>query len=79
MSPDRGKFQIESYVKRCEADGKIPRADYLEIMEASRDKEKTKFLDLELLTSIRRRCRFNDVSNNYDESIDSWEPQMFKS
>jgi hypothetical protein len=47
MSPDRGKFQIESYVKRCEADGKIPRADYLEIMEASRDKEKTKFLDLE--------------------------------
>jgi hypothetical protein len=30
-SPERNTFQLKNYLERCEADGKEPRADYIEI------------------------------------------------
>jgi hypothetical protein len=41
-SPERNTFQLKSYLERCEADGKEPREDYIELYKGAdrRDMEK---------------------------------------
>jgi hypothetical protein len=33
-SPDRGKFQLETYLARCEKSGKLPNPDYIRLYES---------------------------------------------
>ena len=42
-SPNRHSFQKERYVQRCERDGKLPSADYLEMFEKDLIRHQTKF------------------------------------
>ena len=44
-SPDRGNFQKNAYLKRCEEQGKLPDPDYLGIFDLETTYRESKFLD----------------------------------
>lgn len=44
-SPERHTFQAEQYVKRCEAEGKEPREDYLNLYKSARQQDEENMVD----------------------------------
>ena len=71
-SPGRLSFQKERYIQRCERDGKLPSADYLEMFENDLKRHQTKFdtpesrinnMEYDLLTTdwILDKVRTSDV------------------
>jgi hypothetical protein len=44
-SPERHTFQAESYVKRCEEEGKEPSEDYLNFYKSARQQDEEKMID----------------------------------
>jgi hypothetical protein len=44
-SPERHTFQAEQYVKRCEAEGKEPREDYLNLYKSARQQDEENMID----------------------------------
>jgi hypothetical protein len=44
-SPERHTFQAESYVKRCEEEGKEPSEDYLDLYKSARQQDEEKMVD----------------------------------
>lgn len=44
-SPERHTFQAEQYVKRCEAEGKEPNEDYLNLYKSARQQDEENMVD----------------------------------
>ena len=76
-SPERNTFQLKNYLERCEADGKEPRADYIEIYKKAdeRDLENEKEAEWKInnleydLRSTRWICDKAKAREEYAQNI----------
>ena len=44
-SPEKHTFQKEGYIKRCEAEGKLPNPDYIEMFKSWREQDQANIVD----------------------------------
>ena len=74
-SPERYTFQAEQYIKRCEAEGKEPREDYLNLYKSEIQRDEDNIIDpewrkdnleydLRSSSIIQEKCKDNGYAQN---------------